>query len=870
MSQQRLFSRTILTAIVAIGSIHAAPAQGVFVPDTNLRNALNAWVPGCVDAAGYLNPDDPDVQAQHSLTLQVDWTPADLTGVNALSSLDTLSIRGGYTIVDWGEPEFIPSDNGLISIPDWPSSLQSLVLDRGTWNVLPSFQAGLEALYMGVPGQPVIPVIPAGVTTLTVVDQATLSAFPGIPAGVEYLRLESHGNPFPTLPEGIQTLFLKSSPGVGLPSFPNSVDSLVLMQFDATTIPSWPDSAHSIVASNMAQVEQVAPFPEVLHHLKLVLFNTLDNIPPLPAGLEYLDLEFCDSLQAIPPFPNSLAFISLLQMPEVDSLPPWPMSVNSIVMFNLGVAALPDFPPGLEYLDINFLSSLSCLPVLPPGLTTLNIDADPLGYAPTAFTCIPNFPPNLLNFQWGSFGNTPQDPDLLCTALNSSCPFQNPVVTGTVYWDQNANGTRESGEPGYPFATLHQEPGAALHGVYADGSYTWPMPIGSYTLSASGNNPYVTGILPAQVPLSLANNGQVSTGNDFGVTLQPDVQDLRIDLMQLWSVPGLDAYGTITCSNVGSLPVDATVTLQLDTILEWVSGNPAPASAVGNTVSWTMPALQVGETRQIHVMVHTDEDVPLGTPVSAMAQVDPVASDATPLDNVSDFNSEVMGPYDPNDKLVLPAALSPADVSSGDHEVAYTIRFQNTGSWPAMNVVVLDSLSPELQWGSFRMVSSSHPCSWELTGNGVLTFRFEGINLPDSTNNEPLSHGFVKFAIKPATTLASGMSVANVADILFDFNAPVRTAPAVFSVADNAGIATYSRPMLQLYPNPAGQVLNVRLEQQGPVRVAVLDGLGRELNLGASRNAGTTTLRVDDLAPGVYFVRCITDAGTWSTKFVKR
>jgi hypothetical protein len=76
--------------------------------------------------------------------------------------------------------------------------------------------------------------------------------------------------------------------------------------------------------------------------------------------------------------------------------------------------------------------------------------------------------------------------------------------------------------------------------------------------------------------------------------------------------------------------------------------------------------------------------------------------------------------------------------------------------------------------------------------------------------------------------------------------------------------------MLQLYPNPAGQVLNVRLEQQGPVRVAVLDGLGRELNLGASRNAGTTTLRVDDLAPGVYFVRCITDAGTWSTKFVKR
>lgn len=857
-------------AIVAIGSVHVTRAQLVFVPDTNLRNALNAWVPGCVDAAGYLDPDDPDVQAHSSLTLQVDWTPADLTGVNALSSLYTLSIRGGYTIVNWGEPEFISDDSGSISIPYWPSGLQSLVLDRGTWNMLPSFPTGLQALYIGVPGQPVIPVIPAGVTMLTVVDQATLSAFPGIPAGVEHLHLESHGNPFPALPEGIQTLILNSSPGVAMPSFPNSVDSLVLMQFDATTIPSWPESAHSIEASNMAQVEQVAPFPAGLHHLKLAFFNTLDNLPPLPAELERLDLEFCDSLQAIPPFPNSLAFISLLQVPEVDSLPPWPMSVNSIFLFNLGVTALPDFPPGLEVLDLNFLGSLACLPVLPPGLTTLNIDVDPLNYAPTAFTCIPNFPPSLLNFQWGSSGNLPQDPDLLCTALNSSCPFQNPVVTGTVYWDQNANGTREPAEPGYPYATLHQEPGAAMHGVFTDGSYTWPMPIGSYTLSASGDNPYVTGISPAQVPLSLANNGQVSAGNDFGVTLQPDVQDLRIDLMQLWSVPGFDAYGTITCSNVGTLPTDATVTLQLDTVLEWVSGSPAPGSVIGNTMTWTMPALQVGESRQVHVTVHTNADVPLGTPVSATAQVDPVASDATPLDNVSIFNSEVMGPYDPNDKLVSPAALSTAEVSSGDREVLYTIRFQNTGSWPAVNVEVRDSLSSDLQWGSFRMVSSSHPCSWELANDGVLTFRFEGINLPDSTHDEPLSHGFVKFAIKPAATLVTGISVANVADILFDFNAPVRTAPAVFTVADIAGVATLARPMLQLYPNPVGQVLNVRLESQGPVRVTVFDSLGREMNLDTSMNAGATALQVGDLAAGIYILRCITEAGTWSTKFLKR
>lgn len=868
MTINNFLVRTTPLVLVAFCLVNQVAAQLVFVPDTSLRTALNTWVPGCVDASGNLDTGDPAVLTQSSLVLTVDWTTVDLTGVGALTNLTSLSVLGrSYDVM---QDNLVPSDSGTFSIPSWPSGLVSLKLDRGTWNVLPPFPTGLNSLYIDAPGQAVIPTVPSGVTALTVVDQATLSAFPGIPAGVTSLTLTSHGNPFPTFQEGIERLILKSAPGVALPALPNSVDSLYLEKFDATSIPAWPSSAHTIHALHLYQVEQVAPFPDSLSYLSLQGFDSLQGIPPFPTNLNTLSLIFCSALQSVPPFPATLHDVTLWDMWSLDSVPQWPNSIASIYVAALHVAELPPFPSSLGELYVGGLDSLSCLPLLPQGLTDLYLDAEsPFSYGPTPITCLPNFPP-AFTLHWNTLWETPQDPDLLCTSLNSSCPFLNPVATGAVYWDQNANGTREPGEPGYPFATLHQQPENAMHGVAADGSFAWPMPIGNYTLTTSGTSPYVQSVSPAQYALSFTSNGQVLTGNDFGAVLQPNIQDLRIDLTELWGVPGFDAYGTITCQNVGTIPVDATVTFQLDADLDWVSGTPVPASVNGNTVTWSVPALQVGETRQLSVVAHTDENVPLGTPITSTAQIDPVASDATPADNVSVANSEVVAPVDPNDKQVEPAALTPAEVSSDAHELTYTIRFQNTGNWPAVNVVVLDTLSPDLQWSSFHLVSSGHPCTWELSDGGVLSFRFEGINLPDSTNDEPHSHGFVKFAIKPATTLQQGMIVANSADILFDFNAPVRTLPAVFTVDDEAGIQETAQSMIQVFPNPVNEVVNLRVNTTGIARIQVLDALGREQLQEKATTGGMVSLPVHGLASGFYTLRCTTESGTWSTKFLKR
>jgi len=56
-----------------------------------------------------------------------------------------------------------------------------------------------------------------------------------------------------------------------------------------------------------------------------------------------------------------------------------------------------------------------------------------------------------------------------------------------------------------------------------------------------------------------------------------------------------------------------------------------------------------------------------------------------------------------------------------------------------------------------------------------LVFHFENILLPDSTVNEPASHGFVQFRINQLTDNPIGTVIENTADIYFDLNKAIVT-----------------------------------------------------------------------------------------------
>ena len=103
------------------------------------------------------------------------------------------------------------------------------------------------------------------------------------------------------------------------------------------------------------------------------------------------------------------------------------------------------------------------------------------------------------------------------------------------------------------------------------------------------------------------------------------------------------------------------------------------------------------------------------------------------------------------------------------------MRFQNTGTDTAFNIRLIDTLPEFLDLNTFRPLAASHPNQPFLTEDGVLTFLFEDILLPDSSVNQVGSTGFVGFQIDSKSDLADFSVIENKVDIYFDFNNPIRT-----------------------------------------------------------------------------------------------
>jgi uncharacterized repeat protein (TIGR01451 family) len=134
-----------------------------------------------------------------------------------------------------------------------------------------------------------------------------------------------------------------------------------------------------------------------------------------------------------------------------------------------------------------------------------------------------------------------------------------------------------------------------------------------------------------------------------------------------------------------------------------------------------------------------------------------------------------IGAFDPNDKQAQPVGIQSQHFIDEREEIDYTIRFQNTGTDTAFTVVVRDTLSPFLDIATFKNGASSHRYELDIVEGRILKFTFPKINLVDSSKNNLLSQGYLKFTIRVKSSSPFGSRIENRAAIFFDFNAPVIT-----------------------------------------------------------------------------------------------
>src|SRR5690606_13526866 len=97
----------------------------------------------------------------------------------------------------------------------------------------------------------------------------------------------------------------------------------------------------------------------------------------------------------------------------------------------------------------------------------------------------------------------------------------------------------------------------------------------------------------------------------------------------------------------------------------------------------------------------------------------------------------------------------------------------------------------------------SHTGRIEIENQTEVRFIFNNINLPDSTNDEPNSHGYIAFKIKPKINVQVGDVISGVAKIYFDFNPPIITNTVNTEIVETLSIDEASAETFKLYPNPA-------------------------------------------------------------------
>ena len=440
---------------------------------------------------------------------------------------------------------------------------------------------------------------------------------------------------------------------------------------------------------------------------------------------------------------------------------------------------------------------------------------------------------------------------------------------GMVFRDDDGDGMQDPDELGYAGGLIASTSTGLYQPPLGDGYYGVLSTEAVDTLRFIPQSAYVQ-VEPTYHSVPNANGVY-----DFAITLLPNINDLQIVLTEVAPFrPGFGGSLNFTVNNLGSTDRIPVVEWRVPGGLFNVSSQLTPAFQSADSVSWTLAPLAPGASSQFTVHADLAATTALGTVIDLHTSVLPIADDEVQADNTDSLQATVVGAYDPNDKRVVPADRYTPGMHAAETPLVYTVRFQNTGTYYAERVELIDTLDVKLEPSSFRLLANSHAVDWTITDGRILRFVFDNIFLPDSTNNEPESHGFVKFSLLPVRELQLGDAIPNFADIYFDFNAPIRTNTAV-SVYDQSTAIRPSavRPAgpLRFQPNPAKQLTRWSVGEPvtGAGQLQVFDTQGKLVSAASVvARAGEGSLLTRGWVAGVYTVRLRVGERNWVGRLI--
>ena len=459
-----------------------------------------------------------------------------------------------------------------------------------------------------------------------------------------------------------------------------------------------------------------------------------------------------------------------------------------------------------------------------------------------------------------------------CVA-NSYCSFTPGgtyyTIQGNTNYDQNNNGC-DASDTNFANLKINLTDGTNSGTVIANssGNYTLPVSAGTHTMTPVLENPSYFTISPSTTSVTFPTATSPFT-QDFCISPNGVHNDLSVELIPITKAkPGFDSQYKIKYKNKGTQTQSGSVNLTFqDAVQDVVATNPTATTSVINTLTWSFSNLQPFETREISIVLNVNSSVetPAVNSGDALSFSSTIVglTDETPTDNTVVVIQTVSNSFDPNDKNCLEGStISPSKI--GDY-VHYMIRFENSGTDIAQNVVIKDIIDDtKFEISTLQFVDSSHSCITKISNGNRVEFIFEEINLPfNDANND----GYIVFKIKSKSTLVVGDQITNNANIYFDYNAPIATNIATSTYQALNNIDFSFGDYFTLSPVPAKDFLNITSKQQVEIKsISVYNMLGQLVQTFINPS---NTIDVSILKSGSYILKITSKDVIINTKFSK-
>ena len=804
----------------------------VTIPDANFAKWLRDSVPSAMNG-NQLDISSDAVKNKKTIiaeALQI----KDLTGVEYFTNLETLDV-GTEIGID------INLANQINFLPQLPSTLKVLICGRNNIKQLPNLPDGLEIL---------------------TAYSNQLTELPKLPSNIKELNVGFNQLSFlPEIPKSVTTIDITSNIITSLPLLPESLTVLNCSFNFITELKNLPPNLNFLVATGN-RIQIIDNFPLSLQIIDLA-GNLLSTLPQFPS-VHFLNLSG-NPIGGLQMLPNSLMNLQI-EGCGLSFLPPLPMVLNNLSCGNNNLTSLPELPNYLNSLSC-YNNKIACFSKFPKSLTYIMISNNP-------FTCLPNYLPCMdkvtLSYPLCAEGNT------------SGCPSAEEGIVGFTTKDENADCKKDEKEQGIsnlPLMLLDANNNVIAQTITAEnGVYQFStLDASTYQVQLDKDNiPFTVACNDKQV-VDLTNQTYAKDVN-FSISCKDGI-DVGVRSVATSGIifPGQPHTLTVAAGDMSNwynmhcatgTAGKLQLTISGPVVYKGITNGALTPSIAGNVYTYDIADFgNVNFTEDFGLQFETETTAQAGDQICVDAQITPTTGDINVVNNQYNYCYSVVNSHDPNLKDVFPANFKPGY----DGYLTYTVHFQNTGSAPAFNIRLLDTLDAKLDLSTFEVLNYSHKNRVELNGNIMQVF-YNNIHLMDSTTNEKASHGFIQYRIKPKKAISESDQIKNTAHIYFDFNEAVVTNTTISKANKSLGLENKKESTLRVYPNPAETMITLERATSSNSKIAIqmLNVNGQEVYATTLENTTNHSIDISAYTPGMYFINVVSDTSSEVIKVVKK